>query len=580
MVACPAMSASEDAGAPASPADEAAPPAELRVRLVAALLAAAGPQEGELLLVQHDPQASLLLVPDKGQRIHVFSADEGAPPAPLRAQLAAVVKASNQTGIEAHFVIAGGSEGARAALKEAIPRLQSGALGFHHVGSSGHVEQLGRKGLPLLERAAGEVTSTEPLDPAALAAELARGEAFLQKEQEIAGKLGGSYRVTAAITVACVALMGLAYLWSGGPLSVVLYRMGAVSGPAVKNGELWRLFGGAFLHGDVIHLVLNMFALWSFGTLLEAVLGGRRYLVLYALSALGGSLASAFLRPEGMSVGASGAVWGLMAGGIGLALRPRGLLPPSIVAQMRQRAWPPLAINFFYSFQPGIDILAHIGGGLVGFALVASVLTHGLKPIEARRSPSDAEAAPGPGTLAGAVLAAAVMALSVAVSLANGRPWEYRAAPVLARTPIGETGLSIELPTATLTPTTFEQVPPSISVFTFGKLPDAPVAFEILVAPLSGELTPEELEALLQEEGKQLEANPPGKFKRTKAAARVTIGSRPAVLVEHEQENLLLRSYVVVIGDREVVVRGYALKDRPAAWNNVEQAVAASIAKN
>lgn len=68
----------------------------------------------------------------------------------------------------------------------------------------------------------------------------------------------------------------------------------------------------------------QLIALASFGLMLERLLGPERYIVLYGLSALGGGLASALLRGPGLAVGASGAIWGLMAAGVGLAVWPRG----------------------------------------------------------------------------------------------------------------------------------------------------------------------------------------------------------------------------------------------------------------
>src|SRR6185369_182404 len=130
------------------------------------------------------------------------------------------------------------------------------------------------------------------------------------------------------------------------------------------------------------HLAVNMIALASFGPLLERLLGPRRYILLYGLSGLGAGLASALLRGPGVSVGASGAIWGLMAAGVGLALWPRGLLPLLRLDQARRRATFPLVINIAYSFSPGVDLWAHFGGGLVGFALMATgLITRGVDPL-------------------------------------------------------------------------------------------------------------------------------------------------------------------------------------------------------
>src|SRR5690606_25936913 len=77
--------------------------------------------------------------------------------------------------------------------------------------------------------------------------------------------------------------------------------------------EPWRLLTAALVHGGLIHLALNMLALWMLGQILEPMLGRGRYLALYLISALGGSVAVALIDPAAATVGASGAIFGLMA---------------------------------------------------------------------------------------------------------------------------------------------------------------------------------------------------------------------------------------------------------------------------
>ncbi len=232
--------------------------------------------------------------------------------------------------------------------------------------------------------------------------------------------------VTTVLTAACVALLALTYVWGHGAPGLVLARMGANIGANVRAGEVYRLFASAFLHADAIHLLFNMVALWSFGPFLESLLGRRRYLVLYAAAALGGALASMLFGGSRSSVGASGAIWGLMAAGIMLSLRPKGLLPPPVVASMRSRAAAPLMLNLIYSLSPGIDMLAHVGGGVVGGLLMATVLTEGLVPATERRATDEAERRPSKGYAAAAWILGAAMALSILAALVAGRPWEAR----------------------------------------------------------------------------------------------------------------------------------------------------------
>jgi membrane associated rhomboid family serine protease len=131
----------------------------------------------------------------------------------------------------------------------------------------------------------------------------------------------------------------------------------------VADGEVYRLLTSAFLHGGVFHLLLNMYALFLFGPHLEAALGRVRFVALYLVSALGGSaLSYAFAAPNQPSLGASGAVFGLL--GAFLVVNRRLGRDTSGVMVL-------IAINFGYGFLvPNIDWRAHLGG-MVSGALVA-----------------------------------------------------------------------------------------------------------------------------------------------------------------------------------------------------------------
>jgi rhomboid protease GluP len=160
-----------------------------------------------------------------------------------------------------------------------------------------------------------------------------------------------------------------------------LENVGVNSGRLVAQGQLWRLGSCMFLHGGLIHIGSNMLALWSIGPFLEKVMGSARFVVLYAVSGLAGSVASAAIHPAISSLGASGAIFGLMGGALGLALMPHRLLPPWRAQFMRKSIVQPLLINLGISFLPSIDGTAHFGGGLMGFALMlAGVITFGAKP--------------------------------------------------------------------------------------------------------------------------------------------------------------------------------------------------------
>ncbi|MGI8422280.1 MAG: rhomboid family intramembrane serine protease, partial [Gaiellaceae bacterium] len=89
-----------------------------------------------------------------------------------------------------------------------------------------------------------------------------------------------------------------------------LYERGALYGPAVANGDWWRLITSAFLHGGLLHIAFNMLALWWLGSSVELALGSRRYLGLYLASGLAGSAGALQITPNAFTVGASGAIYG------------------------------------------------------------------------------------------------------------------------------------------------------------------------------------------------------------------------------------------------------------------------------
>jgi len=159
------------------------------------------------------------------------------------------------------------------------------------------------------------------------------------------------------------------------------YDIGAVPPPpfgdpviGVAAGEYYRLLTSAFLHGGIVHLLLNMYALYLFGPQLEAALGRLRFVVLYVVSALGGSaLSYAFASPVQPSLGASGAVFGLLGAYLVINRRLGRNNTPVLML---------LAINLVYGFLvPNIDWRAHLGGLVTG-ALVAGAIAYA--PVKRR----------------------------------------------------------------------------------------------------------------------------------------------------------------------------------------------------
>ena len=136
------------------------------------------------------------------------------------------------------------------------------------------------------------------------------------------------------------------------------------------DGQWWRLLTSAFLHYGILHLAFNMYVLFALGPALERALGHGRYLVLYVIAALSGTVASFVLSPvEVNSVGASGAIFGLMGALVIAGRRLRYDIRQVLVL---------IGINVAIGFLPGssIDWRAHLGG-LVGGAVIATIFTRG-----------------------------------------------------------------------------------------------------------------------------------------------------------------------------------------------------------
>ena len=163
----------------------------------------------------------------------------------------------------------------------------------------------------------------------------------------------------------------------------------------VADGEYYRLLTAAFLHAGVLHLAMNMFALAQLGPLLESALGRVRFLALYVLSALGGSVLSFAVAPAfTFGVGASGAVFGLF-GAYYVVLRRLGGPTGSILGL--------LVVNLVITFTiPSIDWRAHLGGLVVG-AVLAAVFAY--TPNDERRATRHVVACAAVTTLLVAVVA-------------------------------------------------------------------------------------------------------------------------------------------------------------------------------
>jgi membrane associated rhomboid family serine protease len=179
----------------------------------------------------------------------------------------------------------------------------------------------------------------------------------------------GGITVTKVLVAANVVVYLLAVASSSGgfsPSDQFIIEWG-LFGPAVADGEWWRLITAAFLHANLIHILFNMLMLWWFGQALEAAVGPVRFAGIYAVSALAGSAGALLLAPETFTVGASGAVFGILGAGLVLERQQIWVFGGSALGVV--------VLNVVFSFLiSSISIGGHIGG-LVGGALATLVLS-------------------------------------------------------------------------------------------------------------------------------------------------------------------------------------------------------------
>ncbi|CAN5746323.1 hypothetical protein BH18ACT17_BH18ACT17_15660 [soil metagenome] len=232
-----------------------------------------------------------------------------------------------------------------------------------------------------------------------------------------------------SVTSVLLALMGIGYLLEiaaggagallGGPGTLDLVRLGASVGLAqlpggdvigIATGQQWRMVTAIFLHGGILHLLMNGYALWIFGPIVEREIGRTRFVLIFLATGLFASAASyAFAdAPAQVGVGASGAIFGVVGAFVSYNYRHREL---SIAAARLRGLVPFLILNLILSFSfPLIDWKAHLGGFFAG--LVAGVVAEGWGQRSART----------------AIAVAGFVGLTVAaLALAAWRTAQYRA---------------------------------------------------------------------------------------------------------------------------------------------------------
>ena len=169
------------------------------------------------------------------------------------------------------------------------------------------------------------------------------------------------------VVVALGALLGGASATGGGIGSSTLLQDGSVSRATIADGEYWRLITAGFLHAGFFHLLFNMLSLYILGGLLEPAVGRLRFGLIYFVSLLAGSFGALVLTPTAPTVGASGAIFGLMAA-TAVVMRNRGIS----VMESGLGIW--IVLNLVITFSVNnISIGGHIGG-FIGGGVAAVVM--------------------------------------------------------------------------------------------------------------------------------------------------------------------------------------------------------------
>ena len=197
-----------------------------------------------------------------------------------------------------------------------------------------------------------------------------------EKENKLFAKVFSPKKIifTKLIILACIVMYIVVGIKDGNFLSfsaTTLAMLGGNNLMLVQNGEVWRLLTSAFLHAGLIHLLVNMYSLAILGTQVETFIGKWKFLFIYLISAISGNLLSlVFSASNVISVGASGALFGLMGSLLYFGYHYRLYLSEAI----RNQIIPIIILNLLIGFTiSGIDNVAHIGG-LIGGYLAAMAI--------------------------------------------------------------------------------------------------------------------------------------------------------------------------------------------------------------
>ena len=216
-----------------------------------------------------------------------------------------------------------------------------------------------------------------PLCDTPLRSPRARGGGGVPAGRVMGGLIPLPSTATSVMVAANIALYGVSWYLTqqtalpgsggGGDIGgLVLLRLGAKFGPLIFAGQWWRLVTAIFLHGGLLHIGMNLWCLFDLGPEVESLFSTPKFIVLYLATGVFGFVLSVFWSPQGLSIGASGAVLGLIGILIGASYH-HGTLG----RDYRSRLWRWVIYILIFGLLPifAVDNAAHIGGLLSGLAL-------------------------------------------------------------------------------------------------------------------------------------------------------------------------------------------------------------------
>lgn len=153
--------------------------------------------------------------------------------------------------------------------------------------------------------------------------------------------------------------------------SDTLEKYGAISKVLIQHGEIWRLLTCAFLHANLVHITCNMYSLYIIGPQIQQIYGTKKYLIIYIISCITSSSLSYLISSyNGISVGASGGIFGLMGALLAFAIIERHKIQKKYLSSLIQI----IVINLFIGLSiKNIDNFGHIGG-LIGGAVLGYII--------------------------------------------------------------------------------------------------------------------------------------------------------------------------------------------------------------